>query len=248
MYFFFSKILFFLVCPVNWVLGFLIAAIIVKKPKLRRGFLITGTAILLFFSTPYILEEFAKWWDVPPYNLKPTDKYSCAIVLGGFVSEDGKGDVYFTESADRFIQAVKLYNEGKVSRILVSGGNGAFRPGKFKEADWAKIQMEKFNIPDSCILTESQSRNTIENAAFSKMVLERAHVTGPYLLVTSAFHMRRSLAIFKKDKIPVVPYPCGYLIGKSHFSFLQCIPDATVFSKWLYYTKEVVGLVVTNMK
>jgi uncharacterized SAM-binding protein YcdF (DUF218 family) len=248
MFFILSKVLLFLISPVIWLLASLIGAIVTKKAKLKRRLLIAATAILYIFSNSFLLNQFAKHWDVPPGKLKDSVTYSCAIVLGGFVMEDGHGKGLFSEAADRFLEAVKLKISGKVSHILITSGNGNLIPGKFREADWAKTELQQFNIPDSCILIEDNSRNTIENAAFSKVILERQHLQPPYLLVTSAFHMRRSLGIFKSTKLEVIPYPCNYLAGKGSFSFFSLLPDAETFSKWHLYIKEVVGTLVNYFR
>jgi uncharacterized SAM-binding protein YcdF (DUF218 family) len=247
MFFFFSKVLFFIICPLNWVLALLISAIIVKKIRLKQRFLVAASALLLFFSTPYILQLFVSAWDTPTAPLKP-GVYSCAIVLGGFVSEDAKKNVFFNSSSDRFLQAVRLFNTGKVSHILISGGNGTLNPDSFREANWVKAQLQQFKVPDSCILIENQSRNTIENAAFSKVVLQNSHLQPPYLLITSSFHMRRSLGIFKNENIDVVPYTTNRLVGRPDFSIIQFFPDAEVFSKWVFYIKEVVGVMVNKLR
>jgi uncharacterized SAM-binding protein YcdF (DUF218 family) len=247
MFFILSKVLLFLISPVMWVLALLIAAIIVKNRKVKYRVLIAATAVLLIFSNPALLNQFAKHWDLPPGELK-APSYSCAIVLGGFVMTDGHENGLFSGAADRFIQGLKLKVTGKASKILVSGGNGTLMPGKFREATWVRTQLLEFNVPDTCILIESNSRNTIENAAFSKELLIKNHLQPPYLLVTSAFHMRRSVGIFKKAGMEVIPYPCNYLSGREKFSFFQFTPDAETFYKWHLYIKEVVGVAVNYFK
>ncbi len=248
MYFVLSKLLLFFILPFSWFLAFLIASLLVKKQHLKRRFLIISVAILLVFSNPFLLNEFAKYWNIKPVPLKNTGSYSCAIVLGGFSGEDAEGNGFFNRSADRFIQAVKLLSTGKVTHLLISGGNGSLIHDNFEESDWVKTQLELLKVPDSCILIENHSRNTIENAAFSKTILIAKHLQPPYLLVTSAFHMRRSFDIFKKTGLEVIPYPCDYMEGKEKMSVNEFIPDAGVIGNWNYYIKEVIGTVVNYFK
>jgi uncharacterized SAM-binding protein YcdF (DUF218 family) len=202
----------------------------------------------LIFTDPFLLNEFAKNWDIKPVPLKQSGSYSCAIVLGGFSGEDGNGNGFFNGSADRFIQGLKLLTTGKVSHILISGGSGNLIHNKFKESDWVKTQLIQFKVPDSCILIENRSRNTIENAAFSKQLLKDNHLQPPYILVTSAFHMRRSLGIFKKSQLEVIPYPCNYMTGIGNASLNDLIPDAAVLGGWDFYIKEVIGTAVNYLK
>lgn len=188
-------------------------------------------------------------WDItqgPPAG----NKYSCAIVLGGFAGVDQNGDGYFNSSADRFIQTLKLKVTGRVPKILMSGGNGQLiKTTNFQEADYVFSQFKALHIPDSCILVENQSRNTLENAMFSKRILIDKKVPGPYLLVTSAFHMRRSVYTFKKIGINVTPYPCDFMVGKNALTISDFfLPDPQALAQWNFYMKEIVGYVAYYLK
>jgi uncharacterized SAM-binding protein YcdF (DUF218 family) len=248
MFFVFSKLLVGFIYPFTWILVFLIAAAVVKRPLLKRRFLITAAILALIFSNPFLLDQFAKRWDIAPVPLKNSGPYSCVIVLGGFAGEDNNGNGFFNTNADRFIQGVKLVTTGKSSSILISGGNGVLIHDKFAEADWVQTQLKAFKVPDSCVLIEDKSRNTLENAAFSKVVINARNLPPPYLLVTSAFHMRRSLSIFKKEKLDVIPYPCNYMAGNGKTSPDSFIPSAEPLFKWNIYVKEVVGTLVNYLK
>lgn len=248
MFFILSKILLIFILPLTWILTGLIAAIIVKNAKWKRRLLVASTLMLLIFTNGFLLDEFARCWDIKPVPLKTTGSYSCAIVLGGFSGEDDHGDGFFNTASDRFIQGVKLLKTGKVSHILISGGNGSLFPGKFAESDWVRKQLLELQIPDSCIVVENRSRNTIENAAFSKQILAARQLQPPYLLVTSAFHMRRSLGIFGREKMPVIPYSCNYIAGIGGVSAAKFIPDADIIGRWNYYIKEIFGELVNRIK
>lgn len=248
MFFFFSKVLLLFIFPLTWVFFFLIAAFIVKKPKLKYRFVITSGVLLLIFSNSFLFNQLANKWDIKPRKLEQTGTYSCVIILGGFSSPDAKGEGRFNGSADRFIQGLMLLSNGKVPHLLISGGNGNLIPGKFKESEWVKTQLELLKVPDSSIIVENQSRNTLENAAFSKAILAQKHLQPPYLLVTSAFHMRRSLSIFKNEKMDVVPYPCDYIVGGPEFSWYQLIPDAGTLAGWNLYIKEMIGAFVNYLR
>jgi uncharacterized SAM-binding protein YcdF (DUF218 family) len=248
MFFVFSKLLVGFIYPFTWILVFLIAAVIVKRPLLKRMFLITAAILALIFSNPFLLDQFARRWDIAPVPLKNSSAYSCVIVLGGFTGEDANGNGFFNTAADRFIEGLKLITSGKASHILITSGNGNLLHDKFAEADWVKTQLKAFKVPDSCVLIEDKSRNTIENAAFSKTIIETHHLPPPYLLVTSAFHMRRSMGIFKKEKLEVIPYPCNYMAGNGKTSPDSFIPSAEPLFKWNIYVKEVVGTLVNYLK
>jgi uncharacterized SAM-binding protein YcdF (DUF218 family) len=247
MFGFLSKTIAFLTDPLSWVLILFVMAFLLKKPAARRRLFFAALAVLLLFSNPLLLNQFAKRWDITHRALPKTEKYSCAIVLGGFSSQLNKDSGYFNWSSDRFIEAVKLYNNGNVSHILVTGGNGT-PPHQFEEADWVRTQLREFHVPDSCILTEDKSRNTLQNAAFTKPVIENSGLKPPYLLVTSGFHMRRSLGIFRREQIPVVPYSCNFVAGIGSIDAGDFLPDAGTIFGWNTYIKEVLGTIVNDIR
>jgi len=249
MYFIFSKLLLFLISPIIWIVALLLIALFSKRPKLKKRTFIASIVVLIVFSNQGILEEFAKRWNIPRLAYDEKKVYSAVIVLGGFSGEDKNGNGHFNENADRFIQAIKLKTIGRVSHIMVTGGNGSLQHDQFTEGEWVQKVLKEFKFADSTVLIEHQSRNTLENAAFSKAILEKAHLPPPYLLVTSAWHMRRSVYIFKKAGLDVIPYPCGYLAGNKKLSFVDFIlPDSHVLDVWDNYIKEVVGQAVTHIK
>lgn len=246
MFFIFSKILINLIYPFTWIITLLILSLFNRNAGLRRHYLIASISLLLIFSNPFLLNLFAKYWDINPTT--PIGSYSCAIILGGFVSEDKDGNGYFNTASDRFIQAIKLKNSGKADNLLFSGGNGNLLPGGFREADWLLTELKNYKIADSSIIIEKNSRNTLENAKFSKNLLNSKKLAPPYLLVTSAFHMRRSMFTFEKTGIDVLPYSANYIAGREKATFDTFIPSAEALLKWNIYIKEIIGFVAYYFK
>jgi len=246
MYFIFSKVLLFLITPFYWVAALLIIGLICKKPHIKKRFFISSAVVFFLFSNAFLLRRFARLWNYPPNAI--TGNYSCAIVLGGFASEDEKGKGFFNGACDRFIEASELKTTNKVTHILISSGNSSLNPDGFREADWVKKELLKLNIPDSAILVERNSRNTFENAEFSKKALATKHLKPPYVLVTGGYHMRRAMYIFKKAGVDVVPCPTEYFSVFERFSFTELIPNPEILLTWNTYIKEAVGYVVAQLK
>jgi uncharacterized SAM-binding protein YcdF (DUF218 family) len=247
MYFILSKVLLFLLSPLYWIITLLLIACFTRRPKLRRRTALTGLVLLLIFSNPYLVNKVGKAWEWPEVNLPDTVHYSCAIVLGGFGVQDAKGEGHFDFAADRFIQAMRLQLTGKVSHILMSGGNGSLNPRDFSEGEWARGQLKQFRFADSTVLIEGKSRNTMENAQFSAALLKKSNLKPPYLLVTSAFHMRRAAMIFKRANVPIVPYSCNFIAGDTTLSIYSMTPDFGVITAWDLWLKEAVGYVVNSV-
>jgi uncharacterized SAM-binding protein YcdF (DUF218 family) len=110
------------------------------------------------------------------------------------------------QHADRLMHAVALYKAGKAPKILVSGGAHL---GNRPEASQIKDHLEVMGVPQQAILLELQSRNTYDNALYTVPML-KARSMERVLLVTSAFHMRRAQAVFRKQGLEVVPAPTDH--------------------------------------
>jgi uncharacterized SAM-binding protein YcdF (DUF218 family) len=247
MFFILSKLLIIFLEPLLWFVGLLVAGLFVKNKALKKRLIISSVIILYVFSNKFLLDQFAKRWDVNKFP--PVDqKFSCAIILGGFASADQYDQGHFNSSSDRFIQAITLLAQKRTANILISGGNSSIFKDKYQEADYVHGRLKILHVPDSQILIENKSKNTLQNAGLTKKLLEGKKLKPPYLLVTSAFHMRRALFTFKSAGLEVVPYPCDFKAGNSKFSVYDFLPNAGTIALWNYYIKEVVGYGVYSFK
>lgn len=242
-----SKLLLIAILPLTWVIVLLICAVATKNNRLRGRLLFAGLILLYLFSIPVLLNTYAKLWRYSAAPLNVNTVYSCAIVLGGFGSEKQDSSGFFNGASDRFIQGLKLKVTNQVSHLLITGGNASVSPDGFSEGRWVQSQLKALNVVDSSVLIESQSRNTIENAAYTKKLLAARHLQPPYLLVTSDFHMRRAMLIFQKSGIEVIPYPSHYIAGVEKQGLYSLLPAAETLHYWELYTKELVGYMVASM-
>lgn len=249
MYFVLSKILAVLIFPVTWLFILFICALASKQVKKRKIFLWAAFILFYTFSNNFLINLFADKWDATPATLPNGAKYSCAILLGGFSGADSHDRGYFNEGADRFIQAVELYKTGTVNYILVSGGNGSIKKESFREASWTVNELVKAGVPESAIIIENNSRNTLENAAFTKSKLAALPtIKPPFLLVTSAYHMPRAEMIFSRYGLQTIPYPCNYIAGRHKYGITDLLPQSEAFNNWTYYIKEVIGYIACYFK
>jgi len=246
MFFLLSKILEFLIVPLVWVLVLLLFAIFHKNPKHRKAFLIIATVVFFFFTNNFIADEFMRAWELPviPYKEVKT-RYDVGIVLGGMLTYDKKIErIQFDRSSDRIFQAVKLYREGKIKKILIDGGSGSITEKDILEAPLLKQYLVELGLPDSAICIESHSRNTHENATFVKPILDSIAPHGSYLLITSASHMRRALRCFEKAGIPVIPFSTDKYSGPRKFLLdHMLIPDKWALLSWDVLLHEWIGCI-----
>lgn len=247
MYFFLSKLLVYLLYPFLWICILVVVALITKSARRKQRLLILVLALLYVFSCPWLLNLYSRVWNVETEVPNDSTTYSAVIILGGFSSGDKGGRGYFNGDAARFIEGIKLFARGKVHKIMITGGNGNPMPYAFSEAKWVKTQLEMLHYPDSCIAIESNSRNTIENADFSKPVIQKEGLKPPFILLTSDYHMRRARMIFTHKGYKVIPYSV-YTNGNSGFNLSMLVPDAGTLAWWNVYMKELVGYVVNYYK
>jgi uncharacterized SAM-binding protein YcdF (DUF218 family) len=236
-----SSILSFFLSPFNWIIILIIAAYFFRKAALKKFCRIMALFIFVVFGNQWFLNWYAKEWQPAPVGINTKVKYSCGIVPGGFASPDDDGNGYFNNTADRFIQAEKLYKLGIIKHILISGGNGKFTDKNFREGAWAKTELSTMGIPDSVIFVEDRSNDTFDNAVYAKQILDSLKLSPPYLLITSAHHIPRASLVFKNAGVITVPFPCNYIAGRSSFSFSSIIPTPSALSVWDYYLKETAG-------
>jgi uncharacterized SAM-binding protein YcdF (DUF218 family) len=134
------------------------------------------------------------------------------VVLGGAITPDismARGVVVLNDAAERITAAVELARRFPDARIIFSGGSASLRAGGPPEAPYAVKEFEALGIAHDRITAEEQSRNTIENAVFSRLLAD-PKPGERWLLVTSAFHMPRSIAVFRAAGFPVEAYPVDW--------------------------------------
>jgi uncharacterized SAM-binding protein YcdF (DUF218 family) len=137
------------------------------------------------------------------------------IVLGASIEADlsaAHGTPVVRSAPDRLIVAAALAHRYPNARIVFSGGSANLISNDAREADFAGAIFESLGISKSRLIMERASRNTLENAEFSKALV--APKDGErWLLVTSAFHMPRSVGLFRKAGFEVEPYPVDWRVG-----------------------------------
>jgi uncharacterized SAM-binding protein YcdF (DUF218 family) len=133
------------------------------------------------------------------------------VVLGGAISPDismSRGVVSLNGGAERITVATELARRYPNARIVFSGGTGSLFGGAL-EAPFAVKEFEALGIARDRITAEEQSRNTIENAVFSRLVAQ-PKPSERWLLVTSAVHMPRAIAAFRAAGFPVEACPVSW--------------------------------------
>jgi len=245
MFFILSKILAFFVRPLTWIIGLFLLSVFLKSEKWKKRCFYVSLGLLLLFSNEYLANRVMSWWEYQPVPFAGLQEYDVAIVFSGVTrgSKTPRDRVYFREGADRITHTLQLYNEGKIKHIIVSGGLGSEKVENSAAADRLKSFLTMAGVPDSVITVEPEAVNTYENAVNTAEILNRDFPDQKYLLVTSAFHMKRSELCLQKQGVQFDVFPAGYLTDRPTFNFEDVvIPRATAIEKWEKLFKEWVGI------
>ena len=247
MFFILSKVLNFLTNPLVFVLVFFLFSIFLKKPVWKKRCFWIAFSLLIFFSNDFIANEMMRAWEVEPTPYAQIKKnYDWGIVLTGVTYIDKQPDdrVYFQHGADRVVHTVELYKLGIIKKIMISGGSGRLIiTNGSKEADDLFRAMKLMGVPEQDMTLENESRNTYESAVNVKKLLKDEPV-GEYILITSAFHLRRSAACFRKAELEVDLFSTDFYSHPRYFTpdvFL--IPRAEAIMTWQKLFKEWTGIV-----
>jgi uncharacterized SAM-binding protein YcdF (DUF218 family) len=245
MFFVLSKILAYLVMPIVVIAILLVSAAFVRAPRLKKKLFVAGLVLFLFFSNDFIANEVIRRWEVPvtPYE-EITHDYAWAIVLTGVTKSEGETQdrVYFNRGADRVTHTVQLYKLGKVKKILVTGGSGQLTTRARREADEVTDALVLMGVQPDDIVKETDSRNTHESAAAVKKILERKCKPSDCLLITSAYHMRRSRACFSHVGWKMDGFSVDFISHKRKFDpDVLFIPKTEALFNWQIVIKEWVG-------
>ncbi len=247
MFFFLSKTLNFLVLPLTMVVICFVASVVIKREPWRRGFFWTGFVLLLFFSNDFISNSVMRAWEIDAKPFSSVAPRKLGIVLTGTTHSFQQPDdrVYFKRGADRVTHTIQLYKLGLIEKILVSGGTGRLLKADEPEADKYKKVMIMAGVPEGDILLENETRNTFESAVAVNKILDSLNLTADdCLLITSAFHMRRSLACYKKAGLDIETFSTDFY-GLQDKILLTSIllPSVEGFIIWEKLFKEWTGLV-----
>lgn len=178
--------------------------------------------------------------DYPPYHQADQAKY--VVVLGGGLVPVSPVKHGKPSPSPEFL--TRLVYGAKIAALtglplIVSGGIVPSRPASESEAVVGKQTLEQLGIKERNVLVEEKSRNTWENA----VRVEQSFHPKRVILVTSAFHMPRSVLAFERNGISVVPAPTDYLSDRVAYTYFDYFPNADALRISAIAIKEYFGYV-----
>lgn len=221
-FFFASKIFWLFISPENVLFLLIIISLYflyINKHKLVKLLLSIVTGLLITFSFFPVGE-----WLIYPLESRFQNNPSLPEKINGIIVLSGAEDtershlwkqVELGNAAERNFAFLTLARKYPNAKLVFTGGTGSLTQQEYKAADVAKILFEQQGFNTAKIIFERESRNTYENVIYSKKRVNP--VKNEYwIIITSGWHMPRSVGIFCKMKWPVIPYPVDHLTKKDN--------------------------------
>ncbi|TGQ72704.1 MAG: YdcF family protein [Mesorhizobium sp.] len=215
MFFYLSKIFWFFIQPLNLAI-FLLLAGLVSAMFGRRRVAVTGSMLA------FVILALSAWTSLGAMMLDPLEerfprpplpeKVDGIVVLGGGFEGAinlARGGYELNSGGDRMVETAILARRFPQAKVVVSGGNGSLFLDGEGDADTAPRLLGALGVSSDRLILEDKSRNTYENAVFSRNLVE-PKPGETWLLVTSAFHMPRAKALFDKAGFVTVAWPVDY--------------------------------------
>jgi uncharacterized SAM-binding protein YcdF (DUF218 family) len=201
--------------PTSLVFLLVLAGLALLLWRRRRGALgVLGLAALVqflvgFTSLGYVLiQPLENRFAVPQ---DPPEAVSAIVMLGGATMarpSTARGVAELNQAGDRLTTTLLLARLYPDARIVLSGGGGFLMGEMESEAETMRRFLVNLGVQEDRLVLEGESRNTAENASFTRSIIEDGQ--GVVVLVTSAFHLPRSVGIFRQEGIDVVAWPTDY--------------------------------------
>jgi uncharacterized SAM-binding protein YcdF (DUF218 family) len=247
-YVYLSKILPQLVMPISVTMGLVLLALILLRLD-RRGPAVSVLWVavgLLWISSMPITAGFLYGLvesRYPAQSMSGIPQSDCIVLLGGAVGPPvpPRVDVELNDTVDRVYKAAQLYRAGKARLIIVTAGNQPWSVSKWSEAELIGGLLMEWGVPENSIVLEGSSRNTRENALYSKDIVD-AYQCDQTLLVTSAAHMPRSVAAFASVGISVTPVSTDFRVADgAGLTVMDFLPDAGALEMTSSAIRELIG-------
>ena len=206
--------------------------------------------IFFFFSNGFIVNRLVSLWEIDGVKSTEIHSHENGIVLSGMFEYNKDLDrLSARRGADRIWQAIQLYQNKKIKKIIITGDTGYVVKKGLHEASQLREDLIAMGIPKKDILIENASRNTHENAHFTKLLIEKMGLSKKSnLLITSSTHMRRAKACFAKEGISCTAYTTDhYNIHANPISIMEFVPSHNAFIMWDKLIKEWVGYTMYNI-
>jgi uncharacterized SAM-binding protein YcdF (DUF218 family) len=251
---FFTKVVAQLLYPLSLALWLILLGVVLSCCRWRRvshSAIVLGLITLWLASTPVFSDALRGSLEhrFPPVHVEQSPAADAIVVLGGIsVALPPRLTLDLNSSADRVLHAARLYRAGKAPVVVASGGAPSWRGMVMPQAHPMAELLHEWGVPREAILMETRSLNTYQNAVETKRLLEGRGL-GTVLLVTSALHMRRALAVCLAVGIDAIPSPTDIeVVSRQTWTVLDWLPNAGALMGTTRALREYLGFVVYRLQ
>lgn len=255
MFFTFSKIIWFCIQPLNFISLLCTVGLcfyILGLKTISKAILIISLTLFLICGVvplgPHLLKTLEDTYPTLQVDELP-EHIDGVIVLGGMLNTPlsyNRDQPVFNKDVTRlttFIHLKRIYPDAK---FVVSGGSGSLHHQDKKPYPYIKQILQDSGLDPSSFIFETQSRNTYENYKNSfDLITPKAGQR--WILITSAFHMPRSVAVFCSGKWPVIPFPVAYMTPRKIGFGMQSFNVLVNFQQLHVALKEWIGIVTYRL-
>jgi len=239
-----NKILPVICLPIGLTVVLVGAGLILRKRVLCWA----GLGLLLLLSTGFVSGKLMRWVEGVEDRsvIQDVETADAIVVLSGMIEERKNAPLgEWSGAVDRFEGGVDLFQAGKATLLIFTGGWVPWMPKAKPEGEILAQRAVKLGVPKDKILVTGKAQNTEEEAIAVRQVGRNWWVTGSkprIILVTSAFHMRRAEMLFRKSGFEVTPFPVDYQTsGNSGITPLSFLPSAHALARSEIAIREIIG-------
>ncbi|MDC0227627.1 YdcF family protein [Alphaproteobacteria bacterium] len=231
------KILPFFLSPLGIVLLLLIAFFFNK----RKSFIFLSLLILLISTNPFVGNYLAQKLEHPykPIPISSIKENDAVIVLSRGIHQVGDKDYKIYEFSDpnRFFAGLDLIKQKKSDKLIFTAGHVPWAENFKPEGYILKERAISLGAPGEILVTDKVKNTYEESIALTKIIPNNSSI----ILVTSAFHMRRSKYLFENQGFDVTPFPVDFISSNLSFSILNFIPSIGALNQSSLFIRENIG-------
>ncbi|HNV60480.1 MAG TPA: YdcF family protein [Rhodoferax sp.] len=250
--FFASKLLNLFAQPLTWIAALLVASLLAhRRPALAQKLVGLALSLLLLMGWQPLPHGLLRQLEVQ-YAEIPFDAdlrtFTGVVILGGSTEEAYIAEAHtqplLNEAAERMMGPIAMLRRNPHLRLVFTGGEGSFMASGPSEAERVRPFFDSMGIGRSEVTYEARSRTTYENAVLTAQ-LPGININQRWLLVTTASHMPRSMATFKKVGWNVAAYPVDFRTGNDTPWTAYSLKDGA--RNWQLLLHEYLGLLAYRL-
>ena len=220
MTFFLSKFLWFLFNPFNSILFLFFLSVILNFFKFQKfsKIMLYFTFLLFFIAGALPTGSYLLYLLEKNYHNKVNlpENVDGILILSGatnpFLTKE-YDQISLNGAVERLTESIQLMKKYPKAKVFFAGGSGYVEHPDLNHSDVAKKFYESLDVNTKNIFFDKKSRNTYENIVFAKKKFN-PNINEKWILVTSAFHLKRAISVGEKLGWELIPYATDYKLGK----------------------------------